>query len=86
MSIRQGRGTMVTVPDAQRSANPITSTTEVLMQAGYNVKTVDTHIDTVIPDASVLKNLWLPGRYASHNAFSAYSSATAAPSPSSPTT
>jgi GntR family transcriptional regulator len=60
VSVRQGRGTMVTVPDAQRSANPITSTTEVLMQAGYHVKTVDTYIDTVIPDASVLKNLWLP--------------------------
>jgi GntR family transcriptional regulator len=60
VSVRQGRGTMVTVPDAQRSANPITSTTEVLMQAGYHVKTVDAYIDTVIPDASVLKNLWLP--------------------------
>jgi GntR family transcriptional regulator len=60
VSIRQGRGTMVTIPGAQRSANPITSTTEVLMQAGYNVKTLDTYVDTVIPDASVLKNLWLP--------------------------
>jgi GntR family transcriptional regulator len=60
VSVRQGRGTMVTVPDAMRSDNPITSTTEVLMQAGYHVKTVDTYIDTVIPDASILKNLWLP--------------------------
>jgi len=30
------------------------------VQAGYHVKTVDTHIDTVIPEAPVLKNLWLP--------------------------
>lgn len=60
VSIRQGRGTMVTVPGIQRSVNPITSTSEVLMQAGYHVKTVDTHIDTVVPDASVLKCLWLP--------------------------
>ena len=60
VSVRQGRGTMVTVPDAQLSANPITSTTEVLVQAGYHVKTVDTYIDTVIPDSVVLKNLWLP--------------------------
>ncbi len=60
VSVRQGRGTMVTVPDAAQAANPITSTTEVLVQAGYHVKTVDTYIDTVIPDASVLKNLWLP--------------------------
>ena len=60
VSVRQGRGTIVTVPDAAKTVNPITSTTEVLMQAGYNVKTLDTHIDTVIPDASVLKMLWLP--------------------------
>ena len=60
VTVRQGRGTMVSEPQAARTANPITSTTEVLVQAGYNVKTLDTHIDTVIPDASVLKNLWLP--------------------------
>lgn len=60
VSIRQGRGTMVTIPSVRGATNPITSTSEVLMQAGYHVKTVDTHIDTVIPDASVLKCLWLP--------------------------
>ncbi len=60
VSVRQGRGTMVTLPDAAQATNPITSTTEVLVQAGYSVKTVDTHIDTVIPDITVLKNLWLP--------------------------
>lgn len=59
VTVRQGRGTMVTVPDSARASNPITSTTEILVQAGYHVKTLDTHIDTVIPDASVLKNLWL---------------------------
>lgn len=60
VSVKQGRGTMVTVPGAMQTANPITSTTEVLTQAGYYVKTVDTYIDTIIPDASVLKCLWLP--------------------------
>ena len=60
VSVRQGRGTIVTVPEAARAANPILSTTEVLAQAGCHVKTVDTHIDTVIPDAAILALLWLP--------------------------
>jgi len=59
VSVKQGHGTRVTNPGAIQRINYITSVSETLREAGYNVRSSNILVDDIIPDKTILARLEL---------------------------